>query len=60
MAKMDEQEFSALFKNEVQNAVNYYDTEFSQDRADVLSYYLGEPFGNELEESFKSSCYGSF
>ena len=49
MAKMDEQEFSALFKNEVQNAVNYYDTEFSQDRADVLSYYLGEPFGNELE-----------
>ena len=49
MPKMNDQAFSALFKNEVQNAVNYYDTEFSQDRVDVLSFYMGEPFGNELE-----------
>lgn len=49
MAKMNDTIFSAIFKNEVQNAVNYYDTEFSQERVDVLSYYLGEKFGNEID-----------
>ena len=49
MAKMNDTTFSAIFKNEVQNAVNYYDTEFSQERVDVLSYYLGEKFGNEID-----------
>ena len=33
----------------MRRAVNYYDTEFSQDRANTLSYYLGGTFGNEVE-----------
>ena len=49
MAKMHDDDFSSLFTNEVQNAVNYYDTEFSQDRVDTLSYYLGDSFGNEVD-----------
>jgi hypothetical protein len=31
------------------DAVNYYDTEYAMDRAETLDYYLGEPFGNEVE-----------
>lgn len=46
---MDDLEFKGIVKEEIQSALNYYDTEFSQDRIDTMSYYLGEPFGNEQE-----------
>ena len=46
---MNPDDFSSLFRGEVEGAVNYYDTEFSQDRTDTLSYYLGDPFGNEVD-----------
>ncbi len=50
MAKtMHEDDFATLFKNEVQNAVNYMDTEYSQDRTTIQSYYMGDPFGNEVD-----------
>ena len=49
MPKMNSDDFSSLFRGEVQGAVNYYDTEFSEDRTNTLSYYLGDPFGNEVD-----------
>ena len=49
MAKMDEERFRGILQHEIQSAVNYYDSEFSQERADILGYYLGEPLGNEVE-----------
>ena len=49
MPKMNSDDFSSLFRGEVQGAVNHYDTEFSEDRTNTLSYYLGDPFGNEVD-----------
>jgi hypothetical protein len=47
MAKMDDIEFQSVVRNEIQQALGHYDTEYSQDRIDAMDYYLGEPFGNE-------------
>ena len=47
MAKISDIEFQAIVRNEIEQALGYYDTEFSQDRIDAMDYYLGEPFGNE-------------
>jgi len=47
MAKMDDIEFQSVVRNEIEQALGHYDTEFSQDRIDAMDYYLGEPFGNE-------------
>jgi hypothetical protein len=47
MAKVSDIEFQSIVRNEIEQAVGYYDTEFSQDRIDAMNYYLGEPFGNE-------------
>lgn len=48
MAQMDELRFRSILQHEIQSAVNYYDSEFSSDRSEVLDYYLGQPFGNEV------------
>ena len=47
MAKMNDIEFQAIVRNEIEQALGHYDTEYSQDRIDAMDYYLGEPFGNE-------------
>jgi len=47
MAKISDTEFQSILRNEIEQALGYYDTEFSQDRIDAMDYYLGEPFGNE-------------
>ena len=49
MAKMDELRFRSILQNEIQSAVNYHESEFSENRVETLRYYLGEPFGNEVE-----------
>ena len=49
MPEMDDLRFRGVLQHEIQSAVNYYDSEFSQERSDILSYYLGDPFGNEVE-----------
>lgn len=49
MPKMDDKNFQTLINDHMVDAVNYYDTEYSMDRAETLDYYLGEPFGNEVE-----------
>ncbi len=46
---MDNYNFKSHIKNEIESAVNYYDTEFSASRVSTLNYYLGEPFGNEVD-----------
>jgi len=48
MAQMDDLRFRSVLQHEIQSAVNYYDTEFSSERTEILNYYLGEPFGNEV------------
>lgn len=45
---MDELRFRSILQHEIQSAVNYYDSEFSSDRSEILDYYLGQPFGNEV------------
>jgi hypothetical protein len=49
MPEMDDKTLQALISDHMVDAVNYYDTEYSTDRAETLDYYLGEPFGNEVE-----------
>ena len=49
MPKMDDKTFQSLINDHMVDAVNYYDTEYAMDRAETLDYYLGEPFGNEVE-----------
>ncbi len=49
MAKKDDIEFHGIVRNEIESAVNYHDTELSSDRIETMDYYLGEPFGNELD-----------
>ena len=36
MAKMDDMDFRGVLQNEIQSAVNYYDSEFSAERAETL------------------------
>ena len=50
---MDDNQFATILKAEIEQANNYYDTELSADRVEVLQYYLGEPFGNEQENRSK-------
>ena len=56
MAKMTDREFESLIKDEVEDAVNYYDTDFAGHRAEMLDYYLAEPFGNEQENRSQVVC----
>lgn len=44
---MDDDEFAAICKAAVEDAVDYIDTEISPSRAEVLRYYHGLPFGDE-------------
>ena len=46
---MDTIEFQSLVRSEIQQAVNFDDTEYASDRIEALSMYLGEPLGNEVD-----------
>ena len=46
---MDDLEFNALLRNEIENALGYYDSEYSTDRVTLMDYYMGEEYGNEQE-----------
>ena len=46
---MDKIEFQSLIRGEIEQAVNYHDSEFAADRIKAMSYYLGEPLGNEVD-----------
>lgn len=53
MAKMDNQQLVAVLKNQVEDALNYYDTDLSAFRMDVQDYYNSEQFGNEQDGKSK-------
>ena len=46
---MNDQEFHSLVQNEIEQAVNYHDSEYAADRITALDYYLGNPLGNEVD-----------
>ena len=46
---MDDLQFNALLRNEIENALGYYDSEYSTDRVTLMDYYMGEEYGNEQE-----------
>ena len=50
MAKKSDIEFQSIIRNEIEQSLGYYDTEYSQDRIQAMDYYLGEPFGNEQSD----------
>lgn len=47
--KLTDQEMKLLVEAELDSAMGYMDSELSQERADAMDRYLGEPLGNEME-----------
>ena len=49
MAKMTNDELASKLSNEIDSATGNFNTELSEQREQSMKYYLGEPFGNEIE-----------
>ena len=47
--KISDDELSAQLDSEIQGATGYANTELSNQREEAMQYYLGEPFGNEID-----------
>jgi hypothetical protein len=47
--KMTKDELVAQLNSEISGATGYANTELSNQREDAMKYYLGEPFGNEID-----------
>ena len=47
--KLTEDELKAILKHEIEQASGYVGDELEEDRATSLDYYMGLPFGNEVE-----------
>lgn len=47
--KMTDDELASKLSNEIESASGSFNTELSEQREDAMKYYLGEPFGNEIE-----------
>lgn len=48
MSKMDEYQLKSIVSSEITDALNHFDSEYSQDRIRAMDFYMGEPFGNEI------------
>lgn len=46
---MNEDELSSIIDREIANSVGFYDGKLADQRKKSMDYYLGEPFGNEVE-----------
>ena len=46
---ISELEFEGIVRSEIESAINHHDTELSGQRVENLDYYMGEPFGNEID-----------
>jgi len=46
---MDKEKLQSIISDELTDATNYSDTEFTSNRIEATDYYLGEPFGNEVD-----------
>ena len=53
---MDDSTLQAIVKNQMEDALNYYDSELSSFRIDVQDYYNSEEFGNEQSGKSEISC----
>ena len=49
MSKMTESELKAILSAEIANSIGHIGGELSEQRRKALDYYLGQPFGNEIE-----------
>ena len=47
--KMTKDELAAQLSSEIESASGNFNTELSAQREQAMKYYLGEPFGNEIE-----------
>jgi len=47
--KLTDEELSSIVQAQESSAYSYSQSEIAQDRAKALDYYLGKPFGNEIE-----------
>ena len=46
---MSNEKLKAILENEIEDAIGYLETETTDERQRALEYYLGEPYGNEVE-----------
>ena len=49
MSEMDEYQLSSIVSSEITDALNHFDSEYSQERIRAMDFYMGEPFGNEID-----------
>lgn len=49
MSKMTESELKAILSAEIADSIGHIGGELSEQRRKALDYYLGQPFGNEME-----------
>ena len=45
----DENKLKSILESEIDDAIGYLETETTDERQQALEYYLGEPYGNEVE-----------
>lgn len=46
---MEDKELRSIVENEIRTSIGFTGGELSEDRRRAMEYYLGEPFGNEVE-----------
>ena len=46
---MTDNELRAIVENEIRTSIGFLGGELSEDRRKAMQYYLGDPFGNEIE-----------
>ena len=47
--KMDDYQLSSIVSNEITDALNHFDSEYTEQRLRAMDFYLGEPLGNEVD-----------
>ena len=47
--KMTEEELISRLSSEIESSTGHMSSELSHQREESMKYYLGEPFGNEIE-----------
>lgn len=45
----DDNKLKSILESEIDDAIGYLETETTDERQQALEYYLGEPYGNEVE-----------
>ena len=46
---MEDNELRSIVENEIRTSIGFLGGELSEDRRKAMQYYLGDPFGNEIE-----------